>query len=59
MIGIMLKSGLELVDLSEDPGDDAKFWDWRNPDPEMCDWHKNPFAALPVWLTLVGKKKYL
>jgi len=53
----MLPSGLELVDLSEDSADDARFWDWRNPDPEMCDWHKNPYVS--AWLTLVGRSGIL
>ena len=61
LIMAMLDAGLELLHILEEPEADWQFWQPNATDEglksDLLDWQKNPRAGLPVWLTLVAKKK--
>ena len=61
LVTALLDSGLELLHLGEEPESDLWFWQGdsakTNAKPDLLDWRKNPRAGLPVWLTLIGKKR--
>lgn len=56
----LLESGLVLRHIAESPAKDSRFWeDSAYPpgmDPGLLDWHRNPRAGLPAWLTIAAQK---
>jgi SAM-dependent methyltransferase len=61
LVNALLDSGLELVHMAEEAEDDPRFWDPAVKDGRsacaLVDWRTNPRAGLPVWLTLVARKR--
>jgi hypothetical protein len=57
----MHEANLELLHILEEPDTDPAFWTTNAADDELehdlIDWRKNPRVGLPVWLTLVARKK--
>ena len=55
----LLGAGLELVHILEEPDTDPEFWlsGATDEDADLVDWRKNPRVGLPVWLTLVARKR--
>jgi SAM-dependent methyltransferase len=61
LLTALLDAGFELLHILEEPDTDPTFWTMDAVDNELecdlIDWRKNPRVGLPVWLTLVAKKK--
>jgi SAM-dependent methyltransferase len=61
LLAALLDAGLALLHILEEPDTDPTFWTMDAVDNELerdlIDWRKNPRVGLPVWLTLVAKKK--
>jgi SAM-dependent methyltransferase len=61
LLTALLDANLELLHVLEEPDTDPAFWTMDAVDDELerdlIDWRKNPRAGLPVWLTLVARKK--
>jgi SAM-dependent methyltransferase len=55
----LLGAGLELVHVLEEPDTDPGFWlpGATEEDGDLIDWRENPRVGLPVWLTLIAKKR--
>ena len=55
-----LKAGMEVRRIAESPARDSRFWQGSSyehrTDESVLDWHDNPRAGLPVWLTVAAKK---
>ena len=53
-------SGFALQRILESPARDSRFWQDHSytpgTDEGLLDWHRNPRAALPVWLTVALRK---
>jgi len=49
-----------LKQIAESPKVNARFWEGNSyengKDESLQDWHKNPRAGLPVWLTVASQK---
>jgi len=60
MINPLLGAGLILRQMAETPAEDARFWQDASyrpgTDERLLDWHQNPRAGLPVWLTIAAQK---
>ncbi len=60
LLNPLLDSGLALHRLAESPAQDARFWEGMAYTPGLnsglLDWHNNPRAGLPTWLTVVAQK---
>ena len=60
IVNPLLGSGLVLRRMSETPAKDSRFWQGHSYEPgtddTLLDWHKNPRAGLPTWLTLAAQK---
>jgi ubiquinone/menaquinone biosynthesis C-methylase UbiE len=60
IINSLLKSGLVLRRIAETPAQDSRFWTGlsygHGTDNSLLDWHKNPRAGLPAWLTVAAQK---
>lgn len=60
LINPLLDSGLVLRQLAETQAKNARFW--KGPaytpeeDEQLLDWHHNPRAGLPAWLTVAAQK---
>ena len=56
----LLTAGLVLRQLAETPAKDARFWEGYaytpGEDEQLLDWHHNPRAGLPAWLTIAAQK---
>ena len=56
----MFDAGLVLRQIAESPAKDARFWEGHaytpGHDQSLLDWHINPRAGLPVWLTVAACK---
>jgi hypothetical protein len=56
----LIRSGLVLRRMAETPAKDSRFWQGSGYEPgsddSLLDWHNNPRAGLPVWLTLAAQK---
>ena len=59
-LNALLGAGLAIRKLSEDPARDSRFWEDASylpgTDASLLDWHFNPRAGLPVWLTVAASK---
>ncbi len=57
---VLCASGLSLKRMAESPAVNARFWEGNSyengKDESLQDWHKNPRAGLPVWLTMAAQK---
>ena len=60
ILNALVDAGLAIRKLSEDPARDARFWEDASylpgTDAGLLDWHCNPRAGLPVWLTVAAQK---
>ena len=60
LVNALTRTGLVLRWILESPARDACFWSGPSympgNDETLTDWHINPRAGLPVWLTLAGMK---
>lgn len=56
----LFSTGFRLRRIDESPADDSSFWEGHSYEPgkspALLDWHRNPRAGLPVWLTVVAEK---
>ena len=63
LLNALLRSGLALRKLAESPARDSRFWQDHSylpgDDASLLDWHSNPGAGLPVWLTVAAQKPYV
>jgi len=61
ILNSLLNSGLVLRRISEDAANFPRFWTGvscgHGGDPGLLDWHKNPRAGLPAWLTVAAQKR--
>ncbi|MBI2849742.1 MAG: class I SAM-dependent methyltransferase [Chloroflexi bacterium] len=57
----LLKSGLSIRRVAESPAVNSRFWGGLSygpgKDQSLQDWHNNPRAGLPVWLTVAAQKQ--
>jgi SAM-dependent methyltransferase len=60
IINSLLASDLILRRMAETPAQDSRFWQGpsygHGSDDSLLDWHHNPRAALPAWLTVAAQK---
>lgn len=60
LLNPMLDAGLLLRRIAESPAKDARFWEGEaytpGKDTTLTDWHNNPRAGLPAWLTVAAQK---
>lgn len=60
LLNPLMETGFTLIRIVESPADDANFWEGYAYEPgddrSLLDWHVNPRAGLPVWLTVVAQK---
>jgi hypothetical protein len=60
IINALLESGLVLRRILEDAAHYPRFWTGvscgHGGDENLLDWHKNPRAGLPAWLTVAAQK---
>jgi len=60
ILNALIGAGLAIRKLSEDPAEDARFWEDASylpgTDASLLDWRGNPRAGLPVWLTVAVQK---
>ena len=60
IVNPLLNAGLMLRKIIESPPKDSRFWQdfsyQPGSDDALLDWHSNPRAGLPVWMTLVAEK---
>ena len=60
LLNPLADAGLVLQKTLESPADDSRFWEGYSYEPgmdsQLMDWHENPRAGLPVWLTVCAQK---
>lgn len=64
LVNAMAAAGLTIAEMAELPSQSPAFWftfDELSAQPpealeDISDWHKNPMAALPVWLCIAARK---
>lgn len=60
LLNSLADADLMLKQMVESPAKDARFWEGHSYEPGMnsalMDWHNNPRAGLPVWLTVCAQK---
>jgi SAM-dependent methyltransferase len=60
ILNTLVESGLILRRISEDASPYPSFWSGvslrHGGDPTLLDWHNNPRAGLPAWLTVAAQK---
>ena len=61
LLNPLADAGLLLKKIIESPAKDARFWEGHSYEPgtnsALMDWHNNPRAGLPVWLTVCAQKR--
>jgi len=59
-INSLVNSGLVIRRISEEPAEKPSYWEGvyygKGGDESLLDWHVNPRAALPQWLTVATQK---
>jgi SAM-dependent methyltransferase len=60
LLNPLADAGLVLRKIVESPAKDARFWEGHSYEPgtksALMDWHNNPRAGLPVWMTVCAQK---
>ena len=60
IVNSLLRSRMTLQRIAETPAVNSRFWEGSSygngKDQSLQDWHKNPRAGLPVWLTVAAQK---
>lgn len=60
IVNALVKSGLVIRRIEETLAKDSRFWTGfsygHGTDDSLLDWHKNPRAGLPAWLTVAVQK---
>jgi ubiquinone/menaquinone biosynthesis C-methylase UbiE len=60
IVNALIKSDLIIKRIEETSAKDSRFWQGpsygRGTDDSLLNWHKNPRAGLPTWLTVVAQK---
>jgi ubiquinone/menaquinone biosynthesis C-methylase UbiE len=60
LLNPLAEAGLVLRQLGESAARDARFWEGYaytpGTDSTLLDWHANPRAGLPVWMTVAAQK---
>ena len=53
-------AGMMVIEIEERKASNSNFWQGSSYkkviDEELLDWHNNPRAGLPVWLTIASRK---